>query len=360
MKAALLYGKEDLRVEEVPVPDISDNEILLKVKAALLCGTDIRMYKNGAKNADKEHPLILGHEFAGVIEKVGKNVKCYKPGMKVAVAPNMGCGVCDRCVSGNTQQCVDYYAFGISIPGAFAEYVKLPEDTIRQGNIVEFSTAEFSTAEFSAAEFSDVSFAEAALAEPFSCVFNAYEHYRVFPGDVVLIVGAGPIGLMHAKLAKISGASAVIINDISRERLDLCVSVDPFFIPAGPDNLKDVVSKASYGRGLDVAVTAAPAPQAQTMVLELMNLEGRVSFFGGLPADKQIVGLNTNLIHYNQIAVSGTSRQNLRQYRKILELITRKVVGVKDLITDTYCLRDLGTALEKAGKGLGIKHAVEF
>lgn len=345
MKAALLYGKEDLRIEEVPVPEISENEILLKVKAALLCGTDIRMYRNGAKNADKDHPLVLGHEFAGIIEKTGKNVKRYTPGMKVAVAPNMGCGVCDRCVSGNTQQCVDYYAFGISIPGAFAEYVKIPEDTIRQGNIVEFS---------------DVSFAEAALAEPFSCVFNAYEHYRVYPGDVVLIVGAGPIGLMHAKLAKISGASAVIINDISRERLDLCVSIDPFFIPAGPDTLKDIVAKVSAGRGLDVAVTAAPAPQAQTMVLELMNLEGRVSFFGGLPADKQIVGLNTNLIHYNQIAVSGTSRQNLRQYRKTLELITRKVVGVKDLITDTYRLENVGSALEKAGKGLGIKHAVEF
>jgi len=345
MKAALLYGKEDLRIENVPVPEISENEILLKVKAALLCGTDIRMFKNGAKNADKDHPLVLGHEFAGIIEKVGDKVKGYAAGMKVAVAPNMGCGVCDRCVSGNTQQCADYYAFGISIPGAFAEYVKLPEDAIRQGNIVEFA---------------EVSFAEAALAEPFSCVFNAYEHYRVYPGDVVLIVGAGPIGLMHAKLAKISGASAVIINDISTERLTLCVKIDPFFTPASPDNLREIVRKLSHGRGLDVAVTATPAPQAQAMVLELMNLDGRVSFFGGLPADKQIVSLNTNIIHYNQVAVSGTSRQNLRQYRKTLELITRNVVGVRDLITDRYRLEDLAEAFERAGHGLGIKHAVEF
>ncbi|TFG62657.1 MAG: Zn-dependent alcohol dehydrogenase, partial [Spirochaetales bacterium] len=216
MKAALLYGKEYLRIEDIPVPQIAEDEILLKVKAALLCGTDIRMFKNGAKNAGESNPLILGHEFAGIIEKAGKNVKAYREGMRVAVAPNMGCGVCDRCVSGNTQQCADYYAFGISIPGAFAEYVKLPGDTIRQGNIVELG---------------DVSFAEAALAEPFSCVYNAYEKYQVHPGDVVLIVGAGPIGLMHAKLAKISGAGAVIMHDLSKERLELCTSIDPSFIP---------------------------------------------------------------------------------------------------------------------------------
>ncbi|TFG57912.1 MAG: hypothetical protein E4H36_15850 [Spirochaetales bacterium] len=176
----------------------------------------------------------------------------------------------------------------------------------------------------------------------------------------MLIVGAGPIGLMHAKLAKISGAGAVIMHDLSKERLELCTSIDPSFIPADQDNLKEIIKKHSGGRGLDVAVTAAPAPQAQVLVLELMALDGRVSFFGGLPAGREMVSLNTNLIHYNQIAVSGTSRQNLRQYRKTLELITKRIVTVNDLITDRYSLENVSAALDKAGRGLGIKHAVEF
>ena len=97
MKAGLLYGKEDLRVEEIPVPEISDDEVLVRVKSAAICGTDVRMYRNGVVGVDEEHPLVIGHELSGVIEKAGKNVTAYPEGMRVAVAPNMGCGNCDDC-----------------------------------------------------------------------------------------------------------------------------------------------------------------------------------------------------------------------------------------------------------------------
>ena len=137
MRAALLYGKVDLRVQEVAAPEITKHEVLLQVKSAFVCGTDVRMFKNGYKGVSEDSPIILGHELSGLITKVGKNVEGYNEGMAVAVAPNMGCGICDRCVSGNTQLCKDYRALGIHLDGGFAEYVRIPEAAVRQGNIIE-------------------------------------------------------------------------------------------------------------------------------------------------------------------------------------------------------------------------------
>jgi L-iditol 2-dehydrogenase len=141
MQAARLYGKEDLRVEPVKVPEVREGEVLLAVKASAVCGTDIRMFRNGHKNASADHPLVLGHEIAGIVEKVGPGVVGYREGMRVAVAPNMGCGVCDQCVSGNTQLCADYRAFGINIDGGFAERLLVAAAAVRQGNLSEMPPA---------------------------------------------------------------------------------------------------------------------------------------------------------------------------------------------------------------------------
>ena len=345
MKAAFLYGKEDIRVRETDVPEIGNSEILLKVKAGLICGTDLRMYKNGAKGVSEDSPLILGHELAGVIERVGKNVKGYSEGMAVAVAPNMGCGTCDRCVSGNTQLCSEMRAFGINIPGAFADYVVVPEDAVRQGNLVEIR---------------GISFAEAAMAEPLSCVYNAYERYQVIPGDFVLIVGAGPIGLMHARIAKMAGAAKVIMNDLSEDRLARAEALDPDLITALGEEVRDIVDKVTRGHGIDAAVTAAPSPAAQAMVLDLAALNGRVSFFGGIPKDREMVPLNTNHVHYKQVTISGTSKQSLSQYRKVLELLETGLVSVKDLVTHTHPLDDIAGALSLVAEGKGIKHSISL
>ena len=122
MLAAKMYGVDDIRIEEIPVPVPQTGEILLKVKAAAVCGTDVRMIKNGAAGVDEQHPRILGHEIAGIIEETGDGVTGYEKGMRVSVAPNMGCGICDMCVSGNSHLCPDYKALGINLDGGFAEY----------------------------------------------------------------------------------------------------------------------------------------------------------------------------------------------------------------------------------------------
>jgi L-iditol 2-dehydrogenase len=346
MLVAYLYGPKDIRLKEISIPEINDNEILLKVKSAAICGTDIRMINNGYKGISEETPRILGHEISGVIEKVGKNIRKYSKGMRVAVAPNMGCGVCDQCVSGNTQLCTDYYALGINLDGGFAEYVKIPEEACRQGNVIELS--------------SSVSFDEAALNEPLSCVYNGSLKCNIKPGDAVLIIGTGPIGIMHAKLAKMAGAAKVMINDLSKERLEVCRKIDKDFIILQSENLKEQVMDITNGKGLDVCITACPSPQVQADSLEMMAINGRVNFFGGLPASKEIVGINTNLVHYKQLILTGSVRSSLSQFRKTLDFISSGILNVKDLITEKVMLDNINKGIELATKAEGLKNIVYF
>lgn len=291
MMAARLYGKDDLRVERIPVPEIGDGEILVKVKAAAVCGTDLRMLKNGAAGVDAEHPLVLAHEFAGVVERVGKGVDGYRPGQRVGVAPNIGCGACGFCVDGRSHHCKKLTALGIHLDGGFAEYVRVPAAAVRLGNVTPLADA--------------VSYEAAAANEAFACVYNAYERYRVSPGDTVLVIGAGAIGMMHAKLAKMSGAAKIIMNDISADRLKECEAIEPDLVYVEKD-LAARVNAETDGGGADVVITACSAAPAQQAAFGLAALDGRVNFFGGLPKGKEKVELDTNIIHYKQLSVTGT------------------------------------------------------
>jgi len=346
MQAAALYGKQDLRVGETALPQIEPGEILLQVQGAFVCGTDVRMFHNGYPGISETSPLTLGHEGSGVVARCGSDVKNFKEGMRVAVAPNVGCGVCDYCVAGDTHLCSQYQALGIHMPGFFAEFAKIPENFVRQGNVVEIPDS--------------LSFEEAALAEPLACVFNAFEKSKMRPGETVLVIGAGPIGLMHAKMAKIAGVANVIINDLSQDRLELCRQIDSTFITLESENLKEELDSLTGGRGVDVCITACPAPQAQQFALEIAAINGRIVFFGGLPADKAKVSLDTNLIHYKQLEVTGTTRQSLRQYRRTLQLMASGRIKVKDLISSRTALGDIQSALDNISQARSLKSAIYF
>lgn len=346
MKAAQLYGKEDLRITDILKPEIKDGEILLQIKASAICGTDVRMLKNGHKQASESTPLTLGHEISGVIAETGADVKTYKAGDRVAVAPNLGCGVCDLCVSGNTHMCRESEALGVTIPGAFAEYMLIPAAAVRQGNVCLIGD--------------NTSFEEAALAEPFSCVYNAFELYGVNPGDTVVIIGAGPIGLMHAKLAKMAGAGRIIINDLNTDRLAECREIDSAFETMDGNNFEEKLFEKTNGKGADVVVTACPAPSAQQAALRIAAVFGRINFFGGLPHGKSEVPLDTNEIHYKQLTITGMTRQNLRQYRTCLSLIEQDLVSVGDLISTKSPLDELESAINRSAKGEGLKNMIVF
>ncbi len=345
MLAARMYNKKDIRVEEVPTPVIGEDEILLRVKAAAICGTDVRMVNNGYKGISPETPRILGHELSGIIERVGSRVTAYRPGQRVAVAPNMGCGVCADCVAGNTHLCRTYEALGINLDGGFAEYVAIPAKAVAQGNVTLLEDG--------------VSFEEAAINEALSCVCNGFERCDIRPGDDVLIIGAGPIGIMHGMLARMAGAGRVYINDLSVERLATCKAIDPAFLTVEGD-IEEVIARDTRGEGVQVCITACPSPAAQATALRVCGNNARVNFFGGVPADRQPVPLDTNLIHYKQLKVSGTTRASLTQFRKTLRFISSGVLNVKPLITRTLPLTAIGQALDYAAAADGLKNVILF
>lgn len=346
MKVVQLLGKEQLEINEISKPSIGEKEILVKVKAASICGTDVRMYKNGYTGVDEMHPLTLGHEIAGVIEAIGKQVKGYEVGMRVAIAPNMGCGICDQCVSGNTHLCAAYEAFGINLPGGFAEYLKIPEKAIRQGNITILQDG--------------ISFEEAALIEPFSCVFNGQEIAGVHAGDTVLIIGSGPIGIMHAMLALSRGAGKVIMNDLQEERLNTAKTLVPELITLGSENLQQKIMDETKNEGVDLCIVAAPAPQAQEASFNYMAMNGRLLFFGGLPKEKEQVSLNTNILHYKQLRVYGCTRASLHGYRTSAKLIASGRIPVAQLITARYTIDQFSQAMDNAKQAIGLKNVIIF
>ncbi|MDB6148607.1 MAG: L-iditol 2-dehydrogenase [Chthoniobacter sp.] len=345
MKAARLFGKNDLRVQDIPVPEIGPGEILLRTAAASVCGTDIRMLKHGHAQATPESPLVIGHEMAGTIERLGEGVTSYRAGQRVCVAPNYNPTPSRLTVGGEGHLDPNYRALGIHEDGGFAEFVRIPALAVSQGNVFPISD--------------HVSFTEAAMIEPMSCVYNAYEKAGTRPGDTVLIIGAGPIGVMHAKISRLAGAGKVIINDVNAERLEMARSIDPSFITIHGD-VRAEIARLTGGAGPDVIITACPVPEVQTLAVEIAAISGRIVFFGGLPKDRAVVPLDANIIHYRQLMVTGTTRQSLRQFQAVLALVTDGVLRLEDLVTSTHPVEETEKAIAAMANATGLKSRLEF
>ncbi len=345
MIAARLYGKNDLRVESMPVPGPGPGEILLRTGGASICGTDLRMWNHGHAFASAGRPLVIGHELAGVIERTGPGVTGFSAGQRVCIAPNWNPVPSRLSVAGDGHLDPGYRALGIHEDGAFAEFVRIPALAVQQGNV--FPIADH------------VSFQEAALVEPMACVYNAREKARTGPGDTVLIIGAGPIGVMHAKMSRLAGAGKIILNDRHDDRLDMARALDPALITVNGD-LRGEVLRLTGGAGADVIITACPSPEVLPLAVELAAVNGRVVFFGGLPKDRAAVPLDANLIHYRQLIVTGTTRQSLRQFQATLALVTDGVLRLGDLITSTRPLADAAEVIAGMAARRGLKTCLSF
>ncbi|HEA67682.1 MAG TPA: Zn-dependent alcohol dehydrogenase [Desulfobacterales bacterium] len=313
------------------------------MKAAAICGTDLRIIEHGHQLIPGGTNRILGHEMAGVIEAVSSGVSGLKPGMPVAVAPNIHCGTCFQCTRGNFHLCHNYVAFGIGIDGGFAEYVVLPEKAILQGNIIPLKGA--------------IDYEQVALNEPLSCCFNSLEYTNFSFGETILIVGAGPIGIMHSLLANKMGAAKVIVSEISEQRLEDVKSfgVD-ITVNSAKETLKEIVLDETDGKGVDVAVIACPVPSAHNQALECLAPLGRMNFFGGLPQKSSMTTIDANLIHYNYLRIVGTSRQSIEQYTKTLRLIEAKKIDLSGLITGRFKLEQWNRAFQTSQTCDGLKN----
>ncbi len=320
MKAAVFHGIGDITIEDLPRPRPGPGEALLKVGAAGICGSDLRSYANGHTRIPPNTSRILGHELAGEIVEVAPGVPGLKVGTRVGVAPNFGCGVCAQCISGWTNLCAYYSALGISHDGGFAEYLIIPAEAIRQGNVVEITD--------------DAPYHAAALAEPLSCCLSGQETVGLGLDDMVLVIGIGPIGVMHVMLARLAGARSVIASGWPDTRLEIARAhgADVLINPQR-DNLKAVVLDATHGLGANVVIVAAPSPRAQTEALELASRQGRINFFAGLPRDQSMIQFDSNLVHYKQLTLTGTTGSNVRQYRTAINLIASRRLNMEGLIS---------------------------
>ncbi len=349
MLAAVYHGPNDIRVEERRTPTIGPHEALLKVVSAGICGTDLRIYHGGHRKYPPGTVRIPGHEFVGDIVELGEDVgglEGVEVGQRVFVAPNIGCGHCRQCVSGNNNRCADYQAFGVTIDGAFAEYVRIPAAAIRQGNLIPMARG--------------TDPAVAALTEPFACVLHGQDVLDIEPHDVVLVVGAGPIGVMHLMLARLKGARRVVVSDLITDRLTLATQAgaDRVVNPAEED-LAAAIAEESGGAGADVIVVAAPAHRAQQESLELAAIGGRINFFGGLPKDRPTIQFNSNLVHYKELEVTGTTACSTEDCRRAAAIIEAGRIDLAPLVSAHFPLGQTVEAFAAAEGRESLKVVIE-
>jgi len=348
MKAALYYGIEDLRIEERQVPEIGENDVLLKVNACAICGTDVKVFMHGYKNM--KLPQIVGHEISGRIAEKGHNVQGFEIGDRVAVVPIVSCGECYYCRRGLTNLCVTFQqqteAFGFYHPGGFAEYMAIPGRAIQRGNLIKVPE--------------NVGDEEAALAEPMACALNGEMIAGVGIGDHVLIIGAGPIGCMHISLAKTLGATMVIVSEISDKRLQLARQFGAdYYVNPEVEDLKKVVNEVTEGIGPTVIIIAAPSQEAQQMSLEIAANRARIDFFGGLPKDDSSVMLDSNLIHYKEIYIHGSSGSTAAQIKMCLDFMQGKRIDGKRFISKEISLDEMPRMMYEVQKGELLKIIVK-
>lgn len=346
MLALVYHGPQDLRVEEVPTPVIKPGELLIKVLAASICGTDLRIYHGNHRMYPPGTVRIPGHEVVGTIAEVAEGLGGFTVGERVFIAPNMGCGHCAQCVSGNNNLCASYDAVGVTIDGGFAEYMRVPANAVQQGNVIKVND--------------EVDPAVAALMEPFACVLRGQNALHIKPGEVVLVIGAGPIGVMHTKLARARGAGRVIVSEPMADRAAQArrMGADRVVNPMEED-LQAILFEESQGRGADIVIVAAPVHAAQESALTLAAIGGRINFFGGLPKDRPTINFDSNLVHYRELVITGTTACSTNDCWQATRIVNSGLVDLTDLVSQRYPLREAIKAFAAAEDRKSLKIVLE-
>ncbi len=330
---AFVYEKAGVSrlVQDFPRPRAQADSAVIRVRACSVCGTDLRAWQHG--NERITPPRITGHELCGEIVEIGAARKDFAVGQRISMAPAIGCGVCYPCRRGFTNLCDDLQTIGFQSNGGFAEYMEVPAIAFDRGNVYRTPEA--------------VPDEEAALAEPIACVVNGQEFLHIGPGDSVAIFGSGFIGCMHAELARMKGASPIIMIEPNRSRAEAAHALISFssLIVSSIMDLHAEVKKLTEGRGVDVIVTACPVGQAQKDALSLAAKRGRISLFGGLA--KETNGfLDSNVIHYKELSVHGVHASTPRQNQDVMKWIAAGKLNVRKYITRIYPLEAIETAFK--------------
>jgi L-iditol 2-dehydrogenase len=323
MTAAVLYGKENLQIETVDVPHLGPGDVLVRVRAALTCGTDVKVFKRGYHARMITPPALFGHELAGDIVAMGKKVKGFTVGQRVMAANSAPCGVCYYCRHDQENLCSDL----VFNNGAYAEYIRIPERIVERNlHILE----------------NHVGYQDAALAEPLACVLRGLEESNLRPGDTIAILGLGPIGMMFVRLAKAVYGARVIAIGRRQPQLDRAarMGADELIVNVEGADVVSAVKKMTEGRGADVVIEAVGLPELWQLATHLLRRGGVVNFFGGCATGTD-VNLDTNLLHYSELTLKASFHHTPALIRKALETVGRGYVTAKDFVNGVEPLTNL-------------------
>ena len=314
MRAAVLYGKEDVRLESIPVPQIGPGELLVRVRTALTCGTDVKVFRRGYHAKMIVPPALFGHELAGDVAAVGEGVTRFRVGQRVVAANSAPCGECFFCKRQQPNLC-EHLLFN---NGAYAEYIRIPS------RIVEVNTYEVPN---------HLRYQDAALIEPLACVLRGLDESYVRPGDTVAVLGLGPIGLMFVRMAKAVTGARVVAIARRQIQLDRAISLGASegVLMTTPNDTTNQLRHCTDGRGADVVIEAIGHPEAWELATHLVRKGGVVNFFGGCPTGTKI-GLDTQLLHYSEITCKASFHHTPDHIRRSLELIAAGKVTADHLV----------------------------
>jgi len=323
MTAAVLYGKEDVQIETVDVPQIGRGDVLVRVRAALTCGTDVKVFRRGYHARMIVPPALFGHELGGDIVAMGKDVRGFKMGQRVVAANSAPCGECFYCRHNQENLCEDL----LFNNGAYAEYIRIPERIVRR-NMYEVPE--------------HVSYQDAALVEPLACVLRGLEESGVRAGDTIAVIGLGPIGMMFVRLAKaVCNARVIAIGRRPQQLLRASrMGADETVLNCDGADVVGPVHEMTGGRGADVVIEAVGLPEVWQLAIKLLRRGGVVNFFGGCP-DGTNLSLDTNLLHYSELTCKASFHHTPALIRKALDLVSRGYVGAKDFVNHSEPLTNL-------------------
>jgi L-iditol 2-dehydrogenase len=304
MTAAVLYGKEDLRLERMAVPQAEAGELVVRVGAALTCGTDLKVYRRGYHAMMLKPPIPFGHELAGVVEEVGAGVTAFKVGERVVALNSAPCDVCFFCMHGQQNLCEDL----LFNNGAYAEFIRIPARIVEKNTLLVPD---------------GVPLEYAALTEPLACVVRGLEESGARAGDTMVVIGAGPIGLMFMHAAEIAGLDVIAVA--KREHQVAAAKLFGASEVVLVDAVKDVVAATraltDEGRGADVVIEAVATPTTWEWAVDMVRKGGLVNFFGGPPSGTK-VKLDTNRLHYGDITLKASFHHTPATCRTAFDLVT--------------------------------------
>jgi L-iditol 2-dehydrogenase len=326
MKAAVYYGKNDIRIENVPDPRSTPDNMVARVEGCAICGTDLKSYMIGSSKIIP--PKIIGHEMVGRLVHVGKNVKGFQKDDYFTLATTVPCGNCYYCQNGLTNLCLDTKPISSYYDGAFAEYIELNSYTIAQGNVIKIPK--------------DNDYKKYALSEPLSCAINAHNIVDIKQNSTVVIIGGGPLGAIHAELAKAEGAEKVFVVEISKQRLELMKRLNGVeLLDSSEEKAVETVKNSTHGLGADIVIVCAPAAGAMEQSFSYARKGAYISFFASLPKDSSRLTIDSRDIHYNELRVVGASDSRKEHVQKAVELLNSGKINADAIITHSVKLADI-------------------